>query len=228
MSRVFVYALLICTLVRVPIFIHYHARTTADTLTYEKLAQRIMQLDLTGHDGARTPGYPIVLALAKNNREAVFAFQCLLGILTSALLFLLTHRTTGSNTAAMIVTLSYSLGVIWLSHEMYILTETLSVFLLILFVFLFEISTKSRKDSLYIVLGLLSAAATLTRPISIVLAITGFVFIGYIQLREHKFYKLFFFVIPMVISDSGMVLDEQNLHRLFHSYHVRRIQSHKS
>jgi hypothetical protein len=203
MSRAFWVVLFLCTILRLSLFIYYHPRATYDTTTYENLASKIRELDLTGHDGARTPVFPLILALAKNNREIVFAFHSFLGIVTTALLFLLTQRTTNDTTAAVIVALSYSLGLQWLSYEMYMLTETLSLFLVVLFVFLFEITIRMKSAAMYVLLGSVAAMATLTRPILIVLVFVGFAFLLYIHFYERRFRNLAYYVLPIALSLLG-------------------------
>ena len=197
--RAFYFVLLLCAIVRVFIFVHYHPRNTDDTRTYEELSTRILKLDLTGHDGARTPVFPLILALAKTNREIVFAFHCLLGMITTALLFLLTERTTNKKWAAVLVSLSYSLGLQWLSFEMYILTETLSLFLVVLFVFCFELLTRRNTAAAYLLLGTVAGIATLTRPILIILVFVGLAFLIYIQFSRRQFHKLLYYIFPIAI-----------------------------
>jgi len=202
-SLLFSIAILICILLRIIIFVHYNPKKNADTLTYELLAQRISKLDLTGYDGDRTPVYPLLLALCKNNYKIVFFVQCLLGISTSILLFRLTYLSTGNEVAASIVALSYSLAIFWLSYEIYILTEVLSIFLTVLFITLFEAAIRKNSSTLYLLVGIIAAVATLTRPLLIVLPVTGFIFLAYLLIKQHKIIRTGPYVLPIIVLISG-------------------------
>jgi hypothetical protein len=156
---------LICLLLRVILWRFYSPMVWGDTGTYEVFAQQIQSLNLTGYLGMRTPGYPLLLLLAGREHHAVWIVQSLCGVSISLMLFALTWTQTHSRRWSFLIGLSSSLSLNLLFFEANILTESLSLFLVILSLLLLQRAFHRSHRGLYLaaVGGLLGLAA-LTRP----------------------------------------------------------------
>ena len=140
-----------------------------DTDAYVRLADRIVHWSWEGFIGDRTPGYPLLLAASgfpgmHVRYDAVVLAQFILGTAAAALVYLLLLRLTGCRWFSWVVALAHSLSLNSLEGEIYILTEPLYSFLLLLSLWLFV-----RRREKVILLGLLVAAMVLTRPPGIIM-----------------------------------------------------------
>jgi hypothetical protein len=102
-----------------------------DTEHYVSLARRLATLQLAGYVGFSTPVYPLFLALAGLNFQAVKVVQYILGIAISGMLFTMVYRRTRSSSAAPIAGIIFCLSVAELAFEQAILTETMATFMIV-------------------------------------------------------------------------------------------------
>ena len=125
----------------------------------------------TGYDGTRTPGYPVFLALAGSDQH-VWLVQLLLGFVTTLLIFFIGWKLTDKAWFGGMLALAHTLNLGQLFFESNLLTESLTTFLMILTmagVVVWLIYPKYRRPWLAFLLGLVSTATLLVRPLFIYL-----------------------------------------------------------
>lgn len=109
-------------------FAGYPAQSYPDTGTYFRAAAELISGDFSVGQGRRTPGYPLVIALAGLSSGGVVALQWAAGIATSLMLFALVRLVGGSPALAFVAGASYNLNLQQLYQEADLLTETFSTF----------------------------------------------------------------------------------------------------
>lgn len=164
---------LFCILVRVVIIILYrHVTIFPDSGDYIELGGLLYKLNLNSYWGARTPGYPLLIALSANYLPLTVAFQMLIGMGTNLYnyktLLLIGFR---SNVAVYVAAvLGNLIHVVF--YETNILTETLTLFFITLLAYhalkLFKEGYKGF-GQLFII-GLLCGYLTLIKPFYFFLA----------------------------------------------------------
>jgi len=173
--------LLVGILVRIVFLLLYHPVLWPDSEGYLRLARAMTNFDITNDLGARTPIYPLFLAMLKSNKWAIFLVQSLLGIVTSVFLYYIFTRLSGKAIVGLISGLVHSLNPSTLFFEASILTETLTTFLICLTVsstFTIVDNSKWRPSTCFI-MGIASSLAGLTRslfqllPIVLILVVTS-------------------------------------------------------
>ncbi len=162
--------LLLCAAVRVVVLVYYPLQRFPDSGGYTEMAQWIGNLDFTQYLGKRAPGYPLFLLMGGSDL-GVHLLQSILGIAITLLLYSLTIRQTGSRAAAFLVAVCYTIRPNLIQYESYVLTETLSVLLLVLSFWLYD---RVRAGGRYpgptlLALGLVTGLAALTRPMFAIL-----------------------------------------------------------
>lgn len=191
----------IAFLVRVFIALTFQAITISpDSEDYIVLGKLLTQFNLENYPGNRTPGYPLLIALANSNLVLTIIYQLFLGLLSTYLLFDFSFKSTRNKNTAFWITLITTSFVHYLFYEFAILTETLTVFLVLLSfwiikryqLFLYKAPTKY-----YIILSIVLTWLYLTKPLFIYFSL-GF--------------SLFFFVknfktnIKITLIKSGLVM----------------------
>ncbi len=162
--------LVIAVAIRVGIVFIYQPVTLPDSGTYSELASQILNMDFRNHLGLRTPGYPLVLLLAGQNLFVVWLIQAVLGVLVSLLLFWICFAYTGNTVWSLLTGLLHSLALNQLFFEANILSETFTTFAVVLSVACFARALNGGpRPRNGIVAGLVSALATLTRPLYVYL-----------------------------------------------------------
>jgi hypothetical protein len=157
-------------LLRLLIILLYQPVTYGDTPSYWRLAETVLH-GFTGYDGTRTPGYPVFLALAGNDQR-VWLAQLLLGFVTTLLIFFIGWKLTDKAWFGGMLGLAHTLNLGQLFFESNLLTESLTTFLMILTmagVVVWLLYPKYRRIWLAFLLGLISTATLLVRPLFIYL-----------------------------------------------------------
>ncbi|PYQ16715.1 MAG: hypothetical protein DMF80_03740 [Acidobacteria bacterium] len=132
----------------------------------------IRAFDFKDYDGARTPVYPLLLALLPGNLDAIWLVQSVLGIATSVLLYLVVARCPGSERMGLIAGLAHALSFNHIAFESAVVAEALATFLIALAVWRahrLQLGPLRRGEPL--LLGLVCAVAALTRPMYVVLGL---------------------------------------------------------
>jgi len=155
----------VCTLVRLLLWNVYEPVRYPDTGTYVSAAEQIRALDFTAYTGHRPPGYPALLLLTGADPNFTWFIQSLLGLGVSVLVYLLVLRATSSAGLAFALGLLQTIALNQLLFEANMLAETLTTFLVILSVLLaLKAADEGSSARAMAVVGLVSAAAALTRP----------------------------------------------------------------
>jgi 4-amino-4-deoxy-L-arabinose transferase-like glycosyltransferase len=150
--------------------------TTLDSSGYVQMAQSVV----TGHGfvgdlpGRRTPGYPSFLVLVflfagSGQLSAVVVAQILVGLASIVVAYYLTYRMFGRLSVALVAGAFVALDPALAGSEHFILTETLSAFLVLLSLLLFSSLTAHRRVSAAIGLGATLGFLVLVRPVFVAL-----------------------------------------------------------
>ena len=187
--RPLVLLLLAGVLLRLGLWFVYGPVAYPDTGTYMRPAQNILERDFSTYDGRRTPGYPLVLAIASLSPEGTWALQMLMGVAISVLLFYVAFVLTRRPWLAAFAGMTYNLNVSQLFYEANLLSETTTTFATtgvaaLLLVSYRRLHDKRRVWPWLLGLGLLAAFATLTRPQFVFLPVLIATLIGYASLRQ--------------------------------------------
>lgn len=156
-----------------------HVSLFPDAYYYRDLAAYISRWDLTGYTGERTPGYPAVIALLGENIWAVVFFQMALGILGTYLVYDISRYILKNKPIAGVTALVYTSFLFVPFFEFAILTETLSIFLLQLCIWLivkYQLLEAKAAIQYYMILAVCMAVLFITRPMFIYLPILFGVF----------------------------------------------------
>ncbi|MFD2433466.1 phospholipid carrier-dependent glycosyltransferase [Mesonia maritima] len=177
-------------LVRLLIFLGFYTHITIfpDSSGYITLAERIMDFNLSGYSGKRSPGYPLLITLGFGNLYAVVFYQFLLGILTSILWYksLLKLKFSEKFSFGISVFMSTLLNVIF--FETAILVESLVLFLISLIIYRFiKFYDKPTNYKTEMVTGFLLGLLTLVKPFY---AFLPFLFYALFILRDFKIKKI--------------------------------------
>ena len=152
------------------LFACYEPVTYADSGTYLRLAQQIINLDFTGYDGQRTPGYPLLLALMAENNFALWLVQSVIALMTAFLVYALLRRVGISTAWALAAAVINLLTLNALFFEPAVMTETITAFLLVAVSYLMASMVSGMAGSATPwLLGLITALLILTRSQFIVL-----------------------------------------------------------
>ena len=157
---------------RICLALLYRPGEAPDSTLYRRLAEQIRAFDFKDYDGARTPVYPLLLALLPGNLDAIWLVQSVLGIATTVLLYLVVARCTGSERMGLIAGLAHALSFNHIAFESAVVAEALATFLIALAVWRahrLQLGPLRRGEPL--LLGLVCAVAALTRPMYVVLGL---------------------------------------------------------
>lgn len=102
-----------------------------DAEGYIYLGNLLYDGQLAGYIGERTPGYPLLLALAANNLNLVVFFQFIIGLLTSIFLYKNLLLLKIERTIALVTCLFLSSFLHVIFYETAILTEALTLFFMV-------------------------------------------------------------------------------------------------
>lgn len=164
--------LTIAVLMRLLVASVYGPVSYGDTGTYFRFAGQIKAWDFSAFDGSRTPLYPLLILAASESPRVVFAVQQLLGIGAVVLVYAMAWQLTRRRWIAFTVGLLQATAVNVLFFEAALLTESLSMFLLLaaFATFFFAMRRNESGIGAAAVVGLVCALLALAHPL--------FVFVG--------------------------------------------------
>lgn len=179
-------------LVRLIIFFVFYTHITIypDSSGYIELAERLMQFDLSGYSGRRSPGYPLLIALAGGYLYIVIFIQFLLGCITSLCWYKTLIKLKFSEKQSLWISLFLSTLLNVIFFETAILVEAFTVFLLSWVIFRIVKSQNQGENSTKTELftGLLLGLLTLVKPFY---AFVPFLFYGFYILQHFNLKALF-------------------------------------
>ena len=213
------YLLGIATFLRLVILVVYEGYSIfPDSNGYIELAELLSQFQLDGYSGKRTPGYPVIIALLYNNFKLVTVFQMLLGILNTYLLYSLITLETNSKPLALWFSLFFTSLLNVLFFEAAILTETLTLSLLLFSFWLikkYDLFNKALALKHILLLSVLFGFSYLVRPMFIYAPIWFAIVYVYknirIDYRKALIKGSLVLIIPLIAFYSWASINEKNI-----------------
>ena len=174
-------------LIRLLLFFVFYTHVTIypDSSGYIDLAEHIATLSYSGYDGARTPGYALIIALSFGNLYVTVFYQFLLGVITAILWYLLLQNLRFSKKQSLYITLFLQAFIHIYFFETAILMES---FILLLITLAFYLITLNKQTfAMHVLLGLLFGYLVLTKPFYLYIP---FLLYGFWFLKAPKNIKL--------------------------------------
>ena len=218
-----VYAIVI----RLAVFLFYNTiNIRSDSQNYIDLAAYLTQFNLEGYPGNRTPGYPLLIALANNSLVITVIYQTILGFITTLLLFDFSKRVSKSVSIAFWVTFITSSFIHFVFYEFVILTETLSVFLVVLSFWTIEkhqLLTRDSNKKYYLLLSVILTLLYLTKPLFIYFSL-GFAIFYFVKHFRHSLQQTFsksiiVLLIPFLAYYGWNSLNKKNIGYFTNTYY---------
>jgi len=171
------------------IAIYWKVTIFPDTGSYSALAEPLLKFNLSGYDGERSPGYPLLLALANNWFPLVVVYQMLLGIITAIYLYKTLQVLQFSQRVSLYSTLLFNSMLHVIFYETAILSEALTLlFMVAAFYHIFKLLLyKQAGYKQLIIISLLLGWLTIIKPFYIFLP---FVIYGLYTLKDFRFAKI--------------------------------------
>ena len=174
-----------------------------------------------GFDGTRVPGYPVFVALFGLDPMKIWIGQMALGLAISGCLFYLSWKSVGKAWVGFLLASLYSLIPGQVLFEANLLTETLTIFLIVLSLFLFLclIRTTSQVGQVLLAasLGISASLVGMVRPLFFPLTL---VFLAFIWFTTHLDFKrrlilvLTYALFPLLIQGGWLIYMRTDWHVL--------------
>jgi hypothetical protein len=203
LTRWLIIVLIVSGVLRFILWWFYPIAQTSDSDSYFQLARSILNKGLAEFNPLRTPGYPAFLAITNN---WTYLAQLLLGITTTLLLFYIGYRVSRRAWFGGVIALAHTLNLGQLFFEAYLLTESLSTFLVVLsLAIILKINNTPPLSTFYspfstflfpLLLSLLLAALGLTRPLFVFLPILAAI---YLFIRQRNWIQSALVMLPALI-----------------------------
>lgn len=164
--------LAVAIVARLAVAFVYSISNFPDSGDYIDLARQWRRLDFVSNIGFRTPVYPIILIATAFDNNTLWILQSLMGLAISILLFFLVLGATDSIGAALVAGLAHTLAANQLVLEAAVMTETTATLLVVAAAYAAERAwSRNWPLGLVALSALLASAATLTRPLYVVLGV---------------------------------------------------------
>lgn len=160
-----------------------------DTGTYMAAAKDLLAADLARSEGRRTPGYPLMVALAGLEPHNVWILQLVAGLLISVLLFYITVLMPGRPGFAFTVGTAYNVNLAQLFFEATLLAETTTTLGVVAVVATLlhayrRLRDGQRASGVLLLLGVLAGFAILTRAQFVFLPLLLPALVAYASIRR--------------------------------------------
>lgn len=192
--------LLVAILPRVVISILYgHATIYPDSEGYIDLAKRLVDFNLNGYEGQRSPGYPLLLAIANLSITLTLILQSVIGIINLYLIYRLCILLNISKKLSTILTIGIGLYIPAIFFEFAILSETLTLLFVSLLFYLTAKILKSDKpqNKRYFSLALVITFLVLIKPFYIFVAPLIFILLYCEKKRTSKLLPTL--ILPVIV-----------------------------
>jgi hypothetical protein len=205
---------------RVWLWMVYQPISYGDTGSYMRVAGVLSTLTMQGYDGTRVPGYPAFLALVGMEPERVWLAQMCFGLIISYVLFWITWRTSESVTLGLIVGGLYNLIPGQFLFEANLLTETLTIFWIVLSLALLILMERVKNHAIEIAatlaLGISVSVSGMLRPVFFPLSVWFLPFVWLIGSGnwKHRLCRVILYTIGPLLLLGGWLLYMRS------SYHV--------
>lgn len=170
------------------LLIYCHVTLFPDSDGYIELATRLLDFNLSGYQGERSPGYPILLFLTHNNLAVTVAFQIIIGAATAVYTYKTLQVLGFGNKSSLIITLLLNSMIHVLFYDFAILTENVTLFFItISFYYIFRLFNGATGFKCTLLLSALLGYLVFTKPFYIFLP---FVIYGLYSLKNFKFRRI--------------------------------------
>ena len=177
--------------IRLFIFVVFytHVSIFPDSSGYIELAERLLDFNLSGYSGRRSPGYPLLIALAAGNLYLVVIYQLILGVFTSGYWYKSMIRLKFTPKISFFTALFLTTLLNTIFFETSILVESWALFLITVIAYR-VIKDYQRKPSVKneIITSLLLGLLTLVKPFY---AFLPFLLYGLYVLKVFKLNRIF-------------------------------------
>lgn len=200
---------IISVAIRLAVVATYAPIGYSDTGWYYKFAKEIVSMDFSNYDGARTPVYPLIIALGFFKWRLVWLIQLLFGIANASFLYLIVFKATNNAKFSFWTGIAYNISLILLFFESNLLTETICIFFLLLSALLLQkILTENKSAPLYFYLSAVISLAILTRPTFLYFFPLILIFLIYDYRKNIGTYRFLYkkvtiYFIPFIIIVGG-------------------------
>lgn len=182
--------------------LYQHITIYPDSTGYIALAERILNLNLSGYEGERSPGYPLLLAITNVSYLFTVILQSALGI-ASLVLAYKTALIIGINKrASLFITLGLSCYIPIVFFEFAILSETLTLFTVTSVFYLYFSILSETKGSIYNWMLITTCGfLVLIKPFYVFLPILLFVFLFFNRIPKRKIISKYIYIaiIPIML-----------------------------
>lgn len=125
LKTLLVWAILYRTII---VFFYQHISIFPDSEGYVTLARLLSDCNLSGYEGMRSPGYPLLLTLLNNNQYLLIGLQLIIGVANSLIVYRNLMLLKFSSRSAFIIAVLLDLLLHVVFYETSILTESLTLF----------------------------------------------------------------------------------------------------
>jgi len=176
-------------LIRFGLWATYAPIEFPDTGSYRAAAQDLLEGSLSRSEGRRTPGYPLVVAIAGTTPHGIWLLQSLGGLAISALLFYIALQLTGRPGFAFAVGMTYNLNLAQLFFEATLLSESVTTLSVVAVVAVLVAALRRLREerpatALLLLLGFLAGLAILVRAQFVFLPLLLPALVAYASLRS--------------------------------------------
>ena len=207
--------IIVAILVRVLLFSLYQYVTIyPDSEDYIFLAKQMLNFDLRGYNGGRSPGYPMLLCLADGMSVVTVVYQMIIGIVTLIFIYKTLLIINVKKNLALTITLLFSCYIPTIFFEFAILTESLTfLFVTLIFYTYFGITMQKRIGILsYLLLSLLCGYLVIIKPFYILIPVLLFVFLILHNSRFRTILSKYLFVLlfPLILFLGWSYVNKAN------------------
>lgn len=217
--------LIYAILIRVILYVFYQGVTIyPDSENYIDLANYLSQFNLNNYTGERTPGFPTLIAFANNSLQLTIAIQLILGVLSTYFIYSFSKQNTKNTILAFWIAITYTSFLHVLFFEFAILTEALSIFLVILsfwYIQTFKLLEKNTSLKHYFILSIIFSWMYFTRPMLIYFPLGFFIFYAVKQFSFKALGKgITIIVLPFLCYYAWNSLNKKNIGYFTNTYYL--------
>lgn len=189
--------------------LYQHITFYPDSVGYFELADRLLHFDLQDYEGQRSPGYPLLLAIAGMSELAVVLLQWVAGIATLVVLYKILFFLKIRQSYALLFTLFTAAYLPAVFFDFALLTESLTLLVVIsAFYQFFRILKNENKRYSYLLLLILCSYLVLIKTFYVFLPVV----LSIILLLEHKSLKkiLGLVLLPFIVFFGWSYVNKLN------------------